>query len=213
MKNQFIHLQKVILVSLAIQLLPIMSSAFVTVRATYTGVVSKDALGEACAGTTCENQAPDIIPLYGYGADIFVKIPLVPVGFGLRQEQLKLDVTELGITGEAHLSRTAVLVNYRFIESIVRFGLIGSYGVDHSAGLRVANGSSNFVDYTGGDLKSSSLGLEFEIKPIPLIPMIAGAEAGVINTTWDNAKDSVNSGQRNINLSGGYIKVFLGLDI
>ncbi len=198
---------------LLVLLFPMSSWALFTARATYTGVVSKDALKDVCAGTTCEGVAPDMVPLYGLGADVIVKLPLIPIGFGLRTEKLGLDVNKNGVEGEAKLNRTAALINYRFIDTIIHFGLIGSYGLDHSAGIRVAQNGSNVVDYTGGSLKSYSLGLELEVKPLIIIPLIVGAETGIMNTKWSGATDSVGNASKDIDLSGTYIKFFLGIDI
>ena len=194
-------------------LFPMSSWALFTARATYTGVVSKDALKDVCAGTVCESNHPDMVPLYGLGADVIVKLPLIPIGFGIRTEKLGLDVSKNGIEGEAKLNRTAALINYRFIDTIIHFGLIGSYGLDHSAGIRVAQNGSNVVDYTGGSLKSYSLGLELEVKPLIIIPLIVGAETGIMNTKWSGATDSVGNVSKDIDLSGTYIKFFLGIDI
>ena len=198
---------------LVVLLFPMSSWALFTARATYTGVVSKDALKDVCAGTVCESNHPDMVPLYGLGADVIVKLPLIPIGFGIRTEKLGLDVSKNGIEGEAKLNRTAALINYRFIDTIIHFGLIGSYGLDHSAGIRVAQNGSNVVDYTGGSLKSYSLGLELEVKPLIIIPLIVGAETGIINTKWSGATDSVGNVSKDIDLSGTYIKFFLGIDI
>ena len=198
---------------LLVLLFPLSSWALFTARATYTGVVSKDALKDVCAGTVCESNHPDMVPLYGLGADVIVKLPLIPIGFGIRTEKLGLDVSKNGIEGEAKLNRTAALINYRFIDTIIHFGLIGSYGLDHSAGIRVAQNGSNVVDYTGGSLKSYSLGLELEVKPLIIIPLIVGAETGIMNTKWSGATDSVGNVSKDIDLSGTYIKFFLGIDI
>lgn len=198
---------------LLILLFPVSSWALFTARATYTGVVTKDALKDVCAGTSCEGITPDMVPLYGLGADVIVKLPLVPIGFGIRTEKLGLDVNKNGVEGEASLNRTAALINYRFIDTIIHFGLIGSYGIDHSANIRVAQLGSNVVDYSGGSLKSYSLGLELEVKPLIIIPLIVGAETGIMNTKWSGATNSVNSTTKDIDLSGTYIKFFLGIDI
>ncbi|MES2801596.1 MAG: hypothetical protein V4654_03810 [Bdellovibrionota bacterium] len=198
---------------LLVLLFPMSSWALFTARATYTGVVAKDALKDVCAGTSCEGVAPDMVPLYGLGADVIVKLPLIPIGFGIRTEKLGLDVNKNGVEGEASLNRTAALINYRFIDTIIHFGLIGSYGVDHSANIRVAQSGSNVVDYSGGSLKSYSLGLELEVKPLIIIPLIVGAETGIMNTKWKGATNSVNSTTKDIDLSGTYIKFFLGIDI
>lgn len=198
---------------LLIVLFPMSSWALFTARATYTGVVAKDALKDVCEGTACAGVAPDMVPLYGLGADVIIKLPLIPIGFGVRTEKLGLDVNKNGVEGEATLNRTAALINYRFIDTIIHFGLIGSYGVDHSANIRVAQGGSNVVDYGGGSLKSYSLGLELEVKPLIIIPLIVGAETGIMNTKWKGATNSVNSTTKDIDLSGTYIKFFLGIDI
>lgn len=198
---------------LLVLLFPMSSWALFTARATYTGIVAKDTLKDACAGTSCDGLAPDMVPLYGLGADVIVKLPLVPIGFGLRTEKLGLDVNKNGVEGEANFSRTAALVNYRFIDTIIHFGLIASYGLDHSASLRVANSTSNYVDYGGGDIKSASIGLELEVKPLIVIPIIVGAETGLMKAEWKNARDSMSNNTKTINLDNTYIKFFLGLDI
>lgn len=193
--------------------LPLTSHALFTARGTYTGLVSKDAFKDVCAGTACAGNAPEMLPMYGLGADVIVKLPLIPFGFGLRTEKMGIEADSNGLSGEASLSRTAALINYRFIDTIVHFGLIGSYGVDHSASIKVANSGSNIVDYSGGDVKSYSLGLELEVKPLIIIPLIVGAETGIMSAKWDNAKDSVSGNTKSIDLSGTYIKLFLGIDI
>ena len=198
---------------LLVLLFPMSSWALFTARANYTGIVAKDALTEVCKGKSCEGQTPGMVPLYGLGADVIVSLPLVPVGFGLRTEKLKLEVSKDGIEGEALLNRTAVLANYRLINTIVHLGSIISYGIDHSAGVRVAQGGSNVVDYSGGTLTSYTVGMELEVKPLIVLPLIVGAEAGLIQTKWKDATDSVSGSKKDIDLSGNYIKFFLGLDI
>lgn len=198
---------------LLVLLFPMSSWALFTARATYTGLVAKDTLKNACAGTPCDGLAPDMVPLYGLGADVIVKLPLVPIGFGLRTEKLGLDVNKNGVEGEADFSRTAALINYRFIDTVIHFGLIASYGLDHSAGLKVTQNGTNHVDYGGGDIKSSSIGLELQVKPLIVLPLIVGAETGLMKAEWKNARDSVSSNTKTIDLDNTYIKFFLGLDI
>lgn len=209
-RRKIIQMKKLILLVI---LFPVSSWALFTARATYTGLVIKDALKEACSGTSCDGLAPDIVPLYGLGADVLVKLPLIPFGFGLRTEKLGLDASKSNVSGEAKFSRTAALVNYRFIDTIIHFGLIGSYGIDHSASINVKNGGSSYVDYSGGDIQSYSLGLELEVKPLIVIPIIVGAESGIMKADWKNAKDSISGNTKSINLDNTYIKFFLGLDI
>ncbi len=197
---------------LIILMLPMSSWALVTARLTYGGLVSKDALKAACEGTVCAGQAPSMVPLYGLGGDVIISLPVIPFGFGVRYEKLGLDATSGSIAGDAELKRTALLINYRFIDTIVHFGLIGSYGLSHDASLVVKNSGTDVVNYDEGDLKTYSLGLEFEIKPLIVLPLVVGAEAGYMSAKWDNARNNINATTKNIDLSGSYIKVLLGLD-
>lgn len=197
---------------LLILLFPMSSWALFTARATYTGLVAEDTLKNACSGTSCESVAPPMVPLYGLGADVLVSLPLIPFGFGVRTEKLALDVSKNGVDGEATLSRTAALINYRIINTLIHFGPIFSYGLDHSASVSVAQGGSKVVDYAGGDVKSYSLGLELEVKLL-ILPIVVGGEAGLMKADWKNAKDSISNNIKAINLDNTYIKAWLGFDI
>ncbi|MFN3697618.1 MAG: hypothetical protein ACK4VO_09260 [Pseudobdellovibrio sp.] len=194
-------------------LFPMSSWALLTARATYTGLVSKDALSEVCSGTSCAGQTPSMVPLYGLGADVIVKLPIIPIGFGVRYENLGLDATSGSIEGHAKLTRTAALINYRFIDTIIHFGVIGSYGISHSGNVSVKSGNTNVVDYNDGSFSTYTAGLELEVKPLIVLPLIVGAEAGYMSAKWNDAKDSIASTKKDVDLSGSYIKFFLGLDI
>jgi len=163
---------------LVLLLFPLSSWALVTARATYGGLVAKDVLSEACAGTSCATTAPAMIPLYGLGADLIVKLPLIPIGFGVRYENLGLSATSGSVEGAAKLTRTSALINYRFIDTIIHFGLIGSYGLSHSGNMSVKSGGTNVVDYSGDNFTTYSAGLELEVKPLIVLPLIIGVEAG-----------------------------------
>jgi len=192
---------------------PMSSWALFTARATYTGLVSKDALSDVCASTSCSGQTPAMVPLYGLGADVLVKLPIIPIGFGVRYENLGLSATSASIEGNAKLTRTAALVNYRFIDTIIHFGVIGSYGLSHSGNVAVKSSGTNIVDYNDGSFSTYSAGLELEVKPLIVLPLIVGAEAGYMGAKWTDAKDSVTSTKKDVDLSGSYVKFFLGLDI
>lgn len=198
---------------LVLLLFPMSSWALLTARATYGGLVSKDALKDVCVGTTCAGSSPAMVPLYGLGADLIIKLPLVPIGFGVRYENLGLSATSGSIEASAKLTRTSVLINYRFIDTIIHFGLIGSYGLSHSGGMSVKSAGSTVVDYTGDNFTTYSAGLELEIKPLIVLPLIIGAEGGYMGANWKGPKDSVSGNTKDLDLSGTYLKVFLGLDI
>lgn len=193
-------------------LFPLSSWSLVTVRASYTGLVAGDALSDVCKGTACAGQTPSMVPLYGLGGDAIISLPVIPFGFGLRYENLGLKASKNNIEGDAKLTRTSLLVNYRFIDTIIHFGLIGSYGLAHSGHLTVKNNGANTVDYRDGKHSSYSLGLELEAKPLVILPLVIGGEAGYMNVDWKDAKDGVSGNNKSIDLSGTYLKVFLGLD-
>ena len=62
-------------------------------------------------------------------------------------------------------------------------------------------------------MTSYSLGLELEVKPLIIIPLIVGAEVGYMGFKWNDSKNSVDNTTKNIDMSGTYMKVFLGIDI
>ena len=193
-------------------LIPQLSWGLATLRATYTGLVSKDALKDACVGTTCATNSPAMVPLYGLGADAIISLPLIPFGFGVRYENLGLSASSGSVEADAKLNRTALLINYRFIDTIIHFGLIGSFGLTHSGGMTVKVSNTNAVDYSGDNFTTYSLGAELEVKPLIVLPLVVGAEAGYMGANWKGAKDSVSSNTKDLDLSGTYAKLFIGLD-
>ena len=192
---------------------PLSSWALFEARATYGGVVSKDAMADACAGTACAGLTPSMVPLYGLGVDAILKLPLIPIGFGLRYENLGLSASKNGISGDAKMSRTALLVNYRLIDTIIHMGFIGSYGLNHDGHITIANNGSNVVDFTANSVTTYSIGAELEVKPLIVIPLIVGGELGYMGAKWKNAHDNVSGNDKDLDLSGTYIKFFLGIDI
>lgn len=194
-----------------IMIIPHFAWSLVTLRGTYTGLVSKDVFSKACEGSSC-SSIPKMVPLFGLGADVLFKLPLLPFGFGLRNENLTADNTAQNTEALVKLNRTALLLNYRFIDTIVHFGVVGTHGINHTSNITVKNSGLNAVDYGNGNWATTSFGVEFEVKPLILFPLVVGAEGGYLMAEWSDAKDSVAQIQKNMNLSGTYLKVFVGLD-
>ncbi|MGZ3692091.1 MAG: hypothetical protein ACXVAX_11350, partial [Pseudobdellovibrio sp.] len=117
-----------------------------------------------------------------------------------------------GIDADLSYKRTALLLNYRLIDTIIHFGPIASIGLSHSGSMNVKEGGTTKVSLTPSSLSSYSLGLELTVKPLIVIPISVGAEAGYMSFKWGNVTNSVDSSVKNIDLSGTYMKVFLGLD-
>lgn len=194
--------------------LPVSSWALFTARASYGLLTSKQDIAEICQGScTSPNGAPGIVPTYGTGLDAIVKLPLIPIGFGLRYEKHGLTTSSSNIEASINYSRTAILVNYRLLDTIIHFGPIASYGISHSGNFSIKEGGISKVDVTPSSMTSYSLGLELEVKPLIIIPLIVGAEVGYMGFKWNDSRNSIDNTSKNIDMSGTYMKVFLGIDI
>ena len=84
---------------------------------------------------------------------------------------------------------------------------------DDAVYVEMKQNGSKILDYTASSGESYSIGLEVGIKPLIIIPLKIGAEAGITQFKFKDAKDSLGSAPKDIDLSGNYIKVFLGLDL
>ena len=194
--------------------LPMSSWALFEARATYGFLTSKTDFSNICQGNCLlPANAPGIVPTYGTGIDAILKLPLVPIGFGLRYENMGLSTTSSTIDAKLTYSRTAIIINYRLIDTIIHFGPLLTYGVAHSGGLTIKENGITKVDLSPSSMTSYSLGLELEVKPLIVVPIIVGAEAGYMSFNWKDATNNINNTTKNVDLSGTYIKVFLGLDI
>ncbi|MBC7742185.1 MAG: hypothetical protein H7061_08305 [Bdellovibrionaceae bacterium] len=208
MKNIFVKLTFICLFAA-----PVSSMAIVELRASYGGLGSNQSLKDLCTNCTNSSNAPTIVPTTGFGADLIVKIPLVPVGIGARYEGMGLNLNSNGYEAELKFTRTALLLNYRLIDTIVHFGPIVSYGLSHTGNLLLKENGITRIDFTASKMTSYTAGLELTVKPLVVLPLIVGAEAGYMGFKWDETTNSIDSSKKNVDLSGYYMKVFLGLDI
>lgn len=193
---------------------PLSSWALFEVRGTLGATQAKPDPQSIC-GSSCAdpNSLGDTTYVPGIGVDAIVKLPLIPFGFGLRYEGIKLKGDTASTTTEIKYSRTAVLVNYRLIDTIVHFGPIASYGISHTGSLSISEGGVTKVDLSPTSVSSYSIGLELEVKPLIVIPLIVGAEAGYMGHKWNGVNNAIDNSKKDVDLSGTYIKIFLGLDI
>lgn len=193
---------------------PLSSFALFEARLTYGSLVSKQELSTICgASCTTPSDAPGLIPTVGLGVDVIVELPMIPIGFGIRTEDMKLSASTSNIDAEIKFNRTAVLLNYRLIDTIVHFGPIASFGIAHAGSMSLREGGVTKVELTPNSLSSYSLGLELGVKPLIVLPLKLGAEAGYMSFKWGEATNTVDSSIKNVDMSGYYLKVFLGLDI
>lgn len=213
MKNKLISTSFATLF-LALFMTPVSSWALFEARLTYGSLASQQSVSDICQGScTVPSNAPSIVPTFGLGADAIVSLPLFPIGFGLRYEDMKLSTSSSTVEADLKYTRTALLLNYRFIDTIIHFGPIASIGLSHSGNLNIKENGVTRVDATPGSVSSYSLGLELGAKPLVVVPIKVGAEAGYMMYDWGTVTNSVDGSQKDINLSGYYLKLFLGIDI
>lgn len=198
---------------LALLVAPTSAWALFEARLTYGSLASQQSLENICQGScTTPSNAPAIVPTFGMGLDAIVTLPVIPFGFGLRTESMKLNASTSNIDADLHFDRTALLINYRLINTIVHFGPIASIGLGHSGGLNIKEGGTTKVDLSPGSVSSYSLGLELEVKPLIILPLVVGAEAGYMSFKWGEVTNNIDSSKKDIDLSGTYLKAFIGLD-
>lgn len=184
------------------------AQALIEAKLTYGMLASSPDLTQLYNGAT---SLPSITPTYGLGGDLVLNLPLVPVGFGLRYESMGLKATSGGLEFKADTSRTAILLNYRLIDTILHLGPVFTYGVSHSSHITAIENGSTKSDFSSDSVQSYTIGLEAAVQ---VLAFIVGAEVGYEDMRWKNAHDkSGNFSDRDINMSGSYAKVMLGLGI
>ncbi len=147
---------------------------------------------------------PEIKALPGFGADVLVDLPLVPFGFGLRYEQLgaKAKDSTLNTELEVKTTRTSVLINKRFVDTLLFLGVIGSIGLSQKATVDLAIGSNKASFDAENDGLNYTIGVEGGGK---LLGLMVGGELGyAINKFKDD------SGVDGPDMGGTYVKLMLG---
>lgn len=200
------------LIALFILLTPLSSQALVEARLTYGGLGAKDFATDACGNLCTAGSIPAIVPFMGTGADVIVTLPLVPFGFGVRYEKLSIGATSSTVELTANIEQISAIINYRLIDTIIHVGPIATVGVSTKTQAKITESGVPRVDYDATSAESASLGLEVGVKPLIVIPIAVGAELGYKHLKIKNATNSISNTSEDLDLSGGYLKVFLGLD-
>lgn len=144
--------------------------------------------------------------------DAIVKIPMIPIGFGLRHEGFTEERSAFAEDMNLKAKRVSLLFNYRFIDTLFYAGAIGSYGISHDLTLAIPTDPEKI---TSDSAKSYSIGVEGGLK---LGLFRIGAELGQQSLVFDNLKaiDGLvpNKNGLNINeidMSGMYYKLMIGV--
>ncbi len=134
--------------------------------------------------------------LKGFHLDIVVNPPLVPLGVGLRYEQMSSKGSLGGNVLDVDFDRFSILVNKRWFSTILFVGPIGVIGLKQGVKTKIG---SNKDDYKNG--LTFAVGLEAGVK----LPMfLAGAEVAYNIGELETASGS------NFDLKGLQGKIFIG---
>lgn len=184
--------------------------SLVEIKMAYSGLLSDPDKDKIYNGSA---KMPTATANFGLGADVVFDLPLAGFGVGMRYENLGLKYSGNGIHVESELSRTALLVNWRWIDTLVYFGPIFSAGISHSGGsLSVIENGTTIADLEAENQTSYSAGLELGAK---LIGFRVGVEAGYIGYELKDLTGSTGSITRigKLDMSGPYAKILLGFGI
>lgn len=185
--------------------------AIIEARLTY-GLLASSPKFDDLYSTASTNSAP-VVANGGLGGDVLVFVPLTGWGFGLRQENLGLDASANKVDLKSSANRTALLVSYRFINTLLHVGTNFSYGISHSNSFEITDGnSSTSYKWSPDSASSYSAGVEVGVG---LGTFVLGGELGYESLKWNKMKDSTGTSTNtpDIDMSGTYTKVYLGFGI
>lgn len=201
------NLKNVIVIACLLATTPAWS--FVEIKMTYTSLASDSK--EAITLSESSPNFPSESPAVGLGADLVFFIPLTGIGLGLRHEDLALDFKKSSTEYESNASRTSVLLGWRWIDTLVYFGPLLTYGISHSGGTAIIKEAGVITSNLTADSQASySAGFELGAK---LLGFRVGLEAGYMNYEWKKLTGTVGTTTNKLDLSGSYGKVTIGFGL
>jgi hypothetical protein len=186
---------KKIAIAIMLFLVPLSSQALFEVRAGYgTNTLDEDTVNTVIGNLDIDNGK-------GLNVDFILYPPLFgDLGLGLRYEIMKYDFTlhsVVDVPGEVEMKRLSFLANYRFLDTLGYFGLIGTFDIDSKSTLTVSgtdsDGDTDFI-WTAGVEGGVHLGL-----------ISIGAEVGKL---FGGSKGDATNPE--VELDGLYGKVLVG---
>lgn len=186
-------------------------------RLTYGTLASSPTLTDVYPGTS--SDVPSAAANYGLGVDAIFILPAVGLGFGARYENLGFKANSNGLEYKTSATRTALVLNYRLINTLMFLGPIATYGMSHSNNMRWAISSPGLsfpsgteADLTPESTTSYTIGLEAGVK---MLNFILGAEVGYEDFKWKKMTDSKNTvtTRPDLNMNGVYSKILFGFGI
>ncbi len=201
------NLKNLIVVAFLLAAVPAWS--IVEIRMTYAQVATDPK--ESLTLSESSPQFPSDAPAVGLGADLVFFIPLTGVGIGVRHEDFGLDFSKGGTKYESNSSRTSLLLGWRWVDTLMYFGPVLTYGISHSGGnAKIIEGGTTTSDLVSDSQTSYTAGLELGTK---LLGFRVGVEAGYMNYEWKNLTGTVGTSTSKLDLSGTYGKVIIGFGI
>lgn len=143
----------------------------------------------------------DISSIPGYGLDAVVNLPMVPLGFGLRYEQMGEDVSSIvpNQDFDVRMKRVSLLINKRLIDTILIVGIVGSIGITHDNTVKIGS----IINESPSNEPTYSLGVEVGAK---LLGFLVSGEIGYLKFKLKDA----GALPKAYDFSGTYIKAMVG---
>lgn len=146
------------------------------------------------------------------GADLIFSPPMLNWGLGVRFEGMQEKGTEFNEKVEMDITRTSIIVNHRIVNTLLYFGPIVTYGVDHKFAMAIPTDPNKI---SSGDASSYSAGVEGGGK---LGLFTLGAEVGYQSLKFNKLTESdagpwTKNGRTigELDLSGMYYKLLFGV--
>jgi hypothetical protein len=156
---------------------------------------------------------PKIDQMQSFSVDIMGNVPLMPVGLGLRHEILKRTETSGAFESAIDWSRTSILVNNRFIDTLIYLGPIATVGVASDFKYK-SKTSGVTTDYKTESQITATVGVEGGLK---FLLLRVGAEIGYLYAPMGELKTSAgvpvtdaNGSKVTFDLSGTYVRILAG---
>lgn len=156
---------------------------------------------------------PKISQLQSFSADIMANVPLMPVGLGLRYESLKRDETSGTMGSEVTWTRSSIVINKRFIDTLMYLGPIVTVGIANDFKYRSSNGGTS-TEYKTDSQLNGTIGVEAGAK---LLLLRVGVEIGYLyapmgelKTSTGGAVTDANGSKVTFDMSGTYMRAVVG---
>ncbi len=155
---------------------------------------------------------PKIDGLESISADVTTTVPLIPFGLGIRYETIKKTVTSGANSSKVDWTRTSVLMNKRWIDTLFYIGPIATISVTNDFKYTTDNGTD--LTYKTANPITGTVGFEAGAK---LMVLRLGGEVGYMYAPMGEIKNSsgttvvgANGSAINVDMSGVYYRATIG---